>query len=316
MQSETPPQRTRDPQKVLMAILIAGIVLSVGVVAYVVYTGAGSSHAQSSRAIAAGDSVELNYIGTLPDGRVFDTSRGDVANNNILFPKSLTFTHRDNSSYTPFTMTAGNYGSGGTIKGFALGVIGMHVNDTKTIEVPPEDGYAVNVSMMSTKHLVEELAATETFPIQDFRDQFGVEPILWETVKHFFWGWDVVVVGNSSELITIKFAPTVGQIVHPFSNPNDPSDQAGWPVLVEAFDPSASYGVGKVVIRHQLTSADVYNIKGYDEKGMEFIVSGFNGTDGTFQVHKVDTSTGYNGEITGRTLFFEVTIVKITPAQS
>jgi FKBP-type peptidyl-prolyl cis-trans isomerase 2 len=314
MESEPKPQKVRDPQKMLMTLVIAGIVISVGAIGYILYSGTGAPHVKSSRAIAVGDSVELNYIGTLADGRVFDTSLQNVANDNVLYPKSLTFTNRGNSSYTVFTMTAGAYGtSGGTIKGFALGVIGMHVNETKLIEVLPQDGYAVDPTMIQTKDIVEEIPATETFSSSDFVTRFGIEPILMRTVHHFFWGWDALIVYNSSGLVKIKYLPTVGQVVYPYGDPNGASP-SGWPVVVESFDPSASNGVGKVVIRHVLNATSVYNVKGQDMDGVEFVVSGFNATNGTFETSLVDAAKGYNGELAGRTLFFEVTIVKVTAA--
>jgi FKBP-type peptidyl-prolyl cis-trans isomerase 2 len=316
MESEPKPQRFRDPQKVFMALLIAGIVVSVGAIGVVLYYGTGGSHIQSTRAIASGDSVDLNYVGTLADGRVFDTRLPEVANDGVSYPKSLTFSHRENTSYTVFTMTAGKYGAGGTIKGFALGVIGMHVNETKLIEVQPADGYAVDPTMVATRNLVEEIGGTETYSTADFESRFGTEPILMRTISHFFWGCDAQIVDNSSARVTIKLMPTVGQVIYPFGNPDDPGVPSGWPVVIESFDPLANGGAGSVVIRHQLTSADVYNVKGFDADGVEFVVSGFNSTNGTFQIHKVDTASGYNGELAGRTLFFEVTVVKITPAQS
>jgi len=316
MESEPKPQKFRDTQKVFMALLIAGIVVSVGAIGYVLYSGSGGSHIQSTRAIASGDSVDLNYVGTLADGRVFDTSLSYVASDDVSYPKALTFSHRENTSYTVFTMTAGNYGAGGTIKGFALGVIGMHVNDTKLIEVQPADGYAVDPTMIATKNLVEEIGATETFSAQSFADRFGVEPILMRTVTHFFWGWDAQIVYISSAQVTIRLMPTVGQVVYPFGSPDDPDVPSGWPVVVESYDPLANGGTGSIVIRHQLASTDVYHVRGFDFDGVEFVVSDVNLMNGTFQVHKVDTANGYNGELAGRTLFFEVTVVKITPALS
>jgi FKBP-type peptidyl-prolyl cis-trans isomerase 2 len=316
MESEPKPQMFRDRQKVFMALLIAGIVVSVGAIGYILYSGTGASRIQSTTAIASGDSVKLNYIGTLADGRVFDTSLQNVANDDVTYPKSLTFSHRDNTSYTAFTMTAGLYGSGGTIKGFALGVIGMHVNETRLIEVQPADGYAVNSSMVATKNLVEVIGGTETYSASDFVNRFGTEPILMRTITHFFWGWDAQIVYNSSARVTIKLLPTIGQVVYPFGHPDDPEVPSGWPVVVESYDPLANGGAGSIVIRHQLTSADVYNVKGFDVEGVEFVVSGLNSTNGTFQIHRVDTTSGYNGELAGRTLFFEVTVVEITPAQS
>jgi len=316
MESEPKPQKFRDPQRVFMALLIAGIVVSVGAIGYILYSGTGGSHIQSTSAVASGDSVKLNYVGTLADGRVFDTSLQGVANDDVSYPKSLTFSHRENTSYTAFTMTAGKYGAGGTIKGFALGVIGMHVNETKLIEVQPADGYAVDPTMVETKNLVEVIGGTETYSSTDFVSRFGTEPILMRTVTHFFWGWDAQIVYNSSARVTIKLMPTVGQVVYPFGSPDDPNVPSGWSVVVQSYDPYANGGAGSIVIRHQLTSSDVYNVKGFDVDGGEFVVSGLNSTNGTFEIHKVVTASGYNGELAGRTLFFEVTVVEITPAQS
>jgi FKBP-type peptidyl-prolyl cis-trans isomerase 2 len=305
----------RDKQKILLAVLVAAIVLSVGAIGYVMYSERNVSSITSSRAIVAGDTVILNYIGMLPDGRVFDTSLASVANNNALYPKSLTFTLKSNDSYGPFTMIAGKYGDGGTIKGFAMGVIGLHVNETKLIEVPPGEGYSVDPTMIATVKLVQDIPATETFTVSQFKSAFGTDPILMRTYTHFFWGWDVLVVDNTSGLVTLRYQPTVGEIVYPYGNPNSASNPLGWPVVVEAFDPSGFGGAGKVTIRHELTVADVYNIKGVDVDGKQFVVTAFDATNGTFEIDKIDTQTGYNGELAGRTLFFEVTIVKINPSQ-
>src|SRR4030042_5035541 len=122
----------------------------------------------------------------------------DVAEDNAPYPKSLTFNLRSNDSYEPFTMTAGNYGSGGTIKGFALGVIGMHVNETKLIEVLPGDGYAVNPDMVRTMDIVQQVPATEVMTVEQFKSVFQTDPILMKTLPHFFWGWNVVVAFNDS----------------------------------------------------------------------------------------------------------------------
>jgi len=67
-------------------------------------------------------------------------------------------------------------------------------------------------------------------------------------------------------------------------------------------------------LKHGVSQADVYEVKGVDSDGSTFVVSSFNSTAGTFQISKSDSTTGYNGEIAGRELFFEVTIIDVTPA--
>ncbi|OGM25629.1 peptidylprolyl isomerase [Candidatus Woesebacteria bacterium RIFCSPLOWO2_01_FULL_39_61] len=64
-----------------------------------------------------GDSVSVNYIGTLTDGKEFDSSykRGQ-----------------------PFEFTVG---SGEVIQGWDLGLIGMKTGGKRKLTIPPELGY-------------------------------------------------------------------------------------------------------------------------------------------------------------------------------
>ncbi|MGB2582473.1 MAG: FKBP-type peptidyl-prolyl cis-trans isomerase [Thermoplasmata archaeon] len=304
----------RDPTRVFLALIAVAVVLSVGVVGYVVYDNAQEHTTSASDPIEMGDVVTLNYVGMFSDGRVFDTSLLDVASDDVLYPKSLTFTLRDNESYVPFDMTAGQYGvEGGTIKGFALGVLGLTMGDTYTIEVPPEDGYAVDPSMVETVQVTEHLNATEMMPESTFTTLFNIEPVELDFVPHFKWKWDVLVVEVSQGLVTFKHAPTIDQVVYPFGDPSDDEDPAGWACVVESFDPGASNGAGEVVVRHEVTETDVYAIKGVMHTGQVFILSGYDSANGTFEVHRSNPETGYNGEISGRALYFKVTIVFVRP---
>jgi len=309
-QGQTTHAADKDPARKILAAIVAAIVVCGALIGYVLYSESGASKAQSSAAIVAGDLVTMNYIGWTPNGKVFDTSIFTVASNNAVYPKSLTFTLRDNSSYTPFNMTAGNYGSGGTIKGFALGVIGLREGDHVTIEVAPEDGYAIQESLTRWQDLVQEMPLIEVLSAQDFRDNFKTDPVPMAILPHYFWGWDIQVVELIAGMVTIKNLPTAGEIVHPFGNPDDATNPAGWPVEVVGYNLLDQ----ALTIRHHLSASDVYNVKGTDIDGKTLIVTAYNADNGTFQVGKNDPSTGYNAEISGRLLLFEVTIIKVTPA--
>lgn len=63
-----------------------------------------------------GDTVKVDYTGTLTDGTVFDSSVGK----------------------TPLEFTVG---AGQMIKGFDNAVLGMKVGQNKTVVLPPEDAY-------------------------------------------------------------------------------------------------------------------------------------------------------------------------------
>ena len=308
-QGQTPPPRAKDPTKKILAAIVAGIVVCGALIGYVLYSEAGASSAQSSPAIVAGDLVMMNYIGWTPNGKVFDTSLHSVASDNALYPKSLTFTMRDAASYKPFNMTAGDYGSGGTIKGFALGVIGLRAGDHVTIEVAPGDGYAIQANMTRWQPLVQEVPVLEAVTKADFTANFKTDPVPMAILPHYFWTWDVQVVEVLAGMVTIKNLPTVGQVVYPFGDPNDISNPGGWPVEVVGY----SLANQAISIKHHLSSSDVYNIKGADIDGRTIIVTAYNSDNGTFQVGKSDPSSGYNAEIAGRLLLFEVFILKVNP---
>jgi FKBP-type peptidyl-prolyl cis-trans isomerase 2 len=314
MESPPNPTEKRDNTKIVIALLIAVIVVSVGAISFVLYTNSRATKSLTVPTIAAGDKVMMNYIGRFADGRVFDTSFQSVGVNNALYPKSLTYSARANDSYAPFNMTAGNYGQGGTIKGFAMGVIGLRQGDHAIIDVKAGDAYPVKSQYVQTINLHQHIGVLEFMTDGQFTTTFGTTAVPGQVYKHPFWGWDVAVVSDQAGLVSIRQDPTVGQVVYPFGNPNDIANPSGWPVTVESYDPSAYGGQGLIVLGHAVSQSDVYEVKGADSDGSTFVVSGFNSTAGTFQISKSDTSTGYNGEIAGRELFFEVTIIKVTLA--
>ncbi len=69
----------------------------------------------------AGDTVAMNYTGTLADGTVFDSN---------VDPK---FNH-----VTPFIFTLG---AGQVIQGWDKGIVGMKVGEKKHLVLAPEDAY-------------------------------------------------------------------------------------------------------------------------------------------------------------------------------
>jgi len=79
--------------------------------------------------VKIGDTVSLDYVGTLDNGTVFDTSIQPVAQQAGLPSRS---------SYAPFTFVVG---SNQVIVGFDRGVIGMKVNEEKTIHIEPPEAY-------------------------------------------------------------------------------------------------------------------------------------------------------------------------------
>ena len=77
----------------------------------------------------AGDKVAVDYLGTLENGTVFDTSIKEEAEKAKMPARP---------SYAPLEFTVG---AGQMIKGFDEGVVDMRVGDEKTITIAPADAY-------------------------------------------------------------------------------------------------------------------------------------------------------------------------------
>lgn len=73
-----------------------------------------------------GDTVKVHYTGILENGEQFDSSKG-----------------RD-----PLEFTIGN---GQVIPGFENGVIGLNLGESKTVKIPPEEGYGPRYEEMVLK---------------------------------------------------------------------------------------------------------------------------------------------------------------------
>ena len=91
----------------------------------------------------ANDTVKVHYKGTLSDGREFDSSEGR---------EPLEFT----------------LGAGQTIPGFENGIIGMQVEQAKTINIPAEEAYGEH-----KEGLVQEVPK-EHMP-QDMEPEVGMQ---------------------------------------------------------------------------------------------------------------------------------------------
>jgi FKBP-type peptidyl-prolyl cis-trans isomerase 2 len=77
-----------------------------------------------------GDTVSVHYLGRFPGGKVFDTSMKSEAVKAGLYNPA-----RD---YKPLQVTLG---ARQVISGFEEALVGMKVNETKEVTLPPEKAY-------------------------------------------------------------------------------------------------------------------------------------------------------------------------------
>jgi FKBP-type peptidyl-prolyl cis-trans isomerase 2 len=116
-----------------------------------------------SRAVKAGDTVQVDYTGKLENGTVFDISKEDVAKQAGIYDS--------NRTYAPLSFVAG---SGRMIEGFDSGVIGMKVGEEKTIKIPPEEAYGEYDKAKVQAVPIKDLNLTEVPKVgQVFGDPYG-----------------------------------------------------------------------------------------------------------------------------------------------
>jgi peptidylprolyl isomerase len=77
-----------------------------------------------------GDMVSVHYVGRFPGGKVFDTSMKSEATKSGLYSPA-----RD---YKPLQVVIGAHQ---VISGFEEALVGMKVNETKEVTLPPEKAY-------------------------------------------------------------------------------------------------------------------------------------------------------------------------------
>jgi len=78
----------------------------------------------------SGDTVSVHYLGKFPGGKAFDTSMRSEAEKAGLFNPA-----RD---YKPLQVVLGAHQ---VIQGFEEALVGMKINDTKEVTIPPEKAY-------------------------------------------------------------------------------------------------------------------------------------------------------------------------------
>jgi FKBP-type peptidyl-prolyl cis-trans isomerase 2 len=295
----------RAATNTIIIVLIAILMVSGSSVVILLYDSGQRAESPDVEYARWGDAVKVNYIGQLEDGRVFDTSLWDVASNDALYPKSLTFTLRNESQYVPLQF---QIGAGQMIPGFEKGVIGMYLNQTKVIEIPPNEAYGqLNQSKLVEIQFIETLNVFETLNFTQFLAKFKMQPVVGMTLKDPHWKWDVTVMGVSADAnsVMVMNQPDLGA-KYPVYGKELGLSKTGWYVKVDYYDSSANGGKGEIRVRNLLNVDDAGNLKGLDDMANEFILYEVNPDTNTIVLN-------FNGELVGHTLTFTVTLVQIIP---
>ncbi len=258
-----------------------------------------------------GDQVSIHYIGWLEDERVydgrriFDTSYENIPN--VKNPKhTLTYSERERGK--PFNFTLGE----GVIEGWNENVKGMEEGETKQFAVPPEKGYGP-----SSDELKINMSKTETVPVYEeidsekFQQKYG-QPGLNMIIEDDFWGWDKTVVSITQESVKVRNDPNVGEVYHAYSD-------EGWNSKVVSIDTNANDGKGTIEIEHTITEPIVVSsgeLAQHDDRfdgigDLKRQLGQSSRGEGIVYSQGDQIYIDFNDEVTGKTLIFQVEIVKI-----
>lgn len=275
---------------IIGTLIVIGIIAGAGYFAYVTFIVTGDSKDDSIR---YGDAVLVNYIGRFENGRVFDTSLWDVAVDNYTYPKAVSFSMRAKNAYQPFNFTIGK---GAVIKGWEIGVMDMKVGQTKVLNLSKELAYGdPDPSLIKTLPLVQEVPLITEMNSTDFYKKYTVHPSMGLEVVEPVWEWTATVIHISGDTITVRANPQIGAVVKPYKK---------WDSRVKDIDSGADDGKGKIWIEHLIKPDIVDNILDTDNEGKEFRLTGLSIAKGTFTID-------YNREVVGKTLIFQITVLKI-----
>src|SRR5690606_6064651 len=102
------------------------------------------------RVVRSGNTVQVDYVGRLENGAVFDTSIEETAREEGIY--------NEGRRYVPLIFKVG---SGQVIEGFNDGVIGMREGEERNLTIPPEKAYGEYDEALILTVPLEELQLPE-----------------------------------------------------------------------------------------------------------------------------------------------------------
>jgi len=241
--------------------------------------------APSEGDVRSSDVVEINYIGFLSNGEIFDTSVGDFGRNNN-FDKADTWQgHGD--TYQPLTTSIDTQS---VVDGFNEGIKKLEIGQSRTIFVPPEKGYAnyINVTIPKT----EKVPMIQRMVWNEFVRTYGETPAENIVVKDKYWNWSVQVIDLEGINVTAMINPQslLNKTIHPY----------GWDSKIVSIDSLANGGEGEIVVEHNVPSGVNATYRGKNGEIIEETDTGI----------KIRYNDSVN-PLSDSDMWFHITLVKI-----
>lgn len=259
--------------------------------------------------VSAGSLVQVEYVGSLENGTVFDTSLEEIAKQEGIY--------NPRRPYEPLAFVAG---SGQMIPGFDQGVIGMKVGEKKKLILKPEEAYGdydpgkiQTIPRVEVINRTAEVNRSVALTTLEFKQAFNQDPMVGEAYATTQAPWKYQVKKIEEAEIILEAVTKKGDIV---TLPNMP-----W--TSEVID------VGPLIkLRHQPRQGQVLptsfgnatlevnakeiKIMVSPEKGK--IVQGPFGQSLIKNFNATSIILDLNHPLAGKTLIFEVEVVNISKA--
>ncbi len=175
------------------------------------------------------------------------------------------------------------------IEGVDQGVIGMRMGETRTLSIPPEEGYGEFDPMQTVDWpLVQEVEKVVNITAEMFNMNFGEEAVIGKSYDTVVYPWNATVTSIEDGLVFMEQMPEDGQVVElPYGNTT----------------------VGIKGDRLEITLSPII--------GEQFTaVYGPNGFPEILEANETDMTLDLNHPLAGKTLDFTITIVNIIPNQA
>ena len=244
------------------------------------------------RTVKTGDRLNVDYVGWLENGEVFDTSIWDVASDNLSNPKTVSFNLRPKDQYKPFELTVGQ----GVITGWSEGVVGMTLGEVRRLVIAPEKAYGhADKAKIEVRQLVESQPYVVELNDTEFEKNYSTAPAVGVLATDKKYGWPVRVLSVDGGLVTAVVVAEKDEIFQ---------TQWPWKLKILSVDSNANGGRGEVRLRHLLTANDANRITGV-EGPAKFFITGVDEAAGTYNFDK-------NDFLAGKTLVFRIKLLKFT----
>jgi len=261
--------KTKNKQPLPRIVFGALIIV---VILFALYSFRGTSAAD-------GDAVQVNYIGKLQDGSVFDTSIQTEAVKANIYEKTRT--------YQPLSFIIGQKQ---VVPGFEQAVRGMKKGETKTVTIPPEQAYGQAQPDLILRDIKKTFQTDEsmTIPLKEFMQVFNKQPQLQEILSPSKSPFTLQVSAIQNDTITLRRRATIGQTIQ--------SPEREWPMRVTAISD------GKITFTQE------------PRAGQRIVSASQNKIGKVIRVGTDDYDVDFNHPLAGKTLIFTITLVDFKKA--